>query len=465
MSNLPSTTTSAAANDQRKGRAASFDLDARIGIIGAGAAGITVARALTKKGFRRVTVLERDSRVGGKCNTVTHEGRSYELGALALSPRYHNVRALAKELGLKPESNADRSFPGVNWRRSALLPPLCMDIDSGRATHWPTVLSTEPLKGVAASCLRLGLESFRARDTRTPGHSLVPREMSLPFEEWTREARITGGARLIVDPLVTPLGYGYLNETPAAYILKYLSVAAAPPFRELLEGGFQGLWEAAARGLDVRLDVKIRSVKRAEQVVVETDRGEWTFDALVLTSPLDEALSFLDATAEEAELAAKIKYNDYRVVIASASGLPEHRYVLLPKHVDPSTRGEVLFWHKRWNGSDVYTFYAYGREGSSIDETVMRVSETVRRVGGALKGVHYAKKWRYFPHVSTEDLARGFFERMEAMQGARHTYYAGELLSFAIVETVMSQAYDLVKRHFAVSREGSRAAGKVAQTA
>ncbi len=171
--------------------------------------------------------------------------------------------------------------------------------------------------------------------------------------------------------------------------------------------------------------MKIRSVKRAEQVVVETDRGDFTFDALVLTSPLDEALSFLDATAEEAALAAKIKYNDYRVVIASASGLPEHRYVLLPKHVDPSTRGEVLFWHKRWHDRDVYTFYAYGREGSSLDETTARVGETVRRLGGTLKGVHYAKKWRYFPHVSTEDLADGFFERMEGMQGARHTYYAG----------------------------------------
>ncbi len=181
MSTLPSTSTSASANDQRRRRAASFDPDARIGIIGAGAAGITVARALKQKGFRRVTVLERDSRVGGKCNTVVHEGRSYELGALALSPRYRNVRALAKELGIEPESNADRSFPGVNWRRSAFLPPLCMDVDSGRATFWPTVLSTEPLKGVAASCLRLGIESFRARDTRKPGHSLVPREISVPF--------------------------------------------------------------------------------------------------------------------------------------------------------------------------------------------------------------------------------------------------------------------------------------------
>ena len=457
MNNIASTTTPASTNGRRRGRAASFDPDARIGIIGAGAAGLTVARALKKKGFRRVTVLERESRVGGKCNTVVHEGRSYELGATVLSPRCPNAHALARELGIKAVANADRSFPGVNWRRSAFLPPLSLDVDSGRATLWSPVLRAESLQSVAAGSLRLGIETFRARDTRNPGHSGIPGEMCLPFTDWLRQAGISGGARLVVDPLVTPLGYGYLTETPAAYVLKYLSIAVAPPFRELLDGGYQGLWEAAARELDVRLDVKVRSVKRAEQVVVETDRGDWTFDALVLTSPLDEALSFLDATADEAEVAAKVRYVDYRVVIASASGLPDNRYVMLPKHFDAPTRGEVLFWQRRWLESDAYTFYAYGREGSPLDETTARVRETVRRAGGTLTNVHFAKKWRYFPHVSPEDLAHGFFERMEGMQGARHTYYAGELLSMATVETVMSQAHDLVNRHFAVSRESSRA--------
>ena len=421
MNNLPSTTP-ASTNDRRSGRAASFDPEARIGIIGAGPAGLTVARALTKRGFRRVTVLERESRVGGKCSSFMLDGRTYELGAVVLTPRYRNVLALARELGIKTVANADRSFPGGSWRRSAFLPPLCVDLEARSATLWPPVLRTEPLQSIAASCLRLAMASFRLRDTKKPGLSGTPREMSLPFEEWMRESRITGGARFVVDPVLTALGYGYTTEIPAAYVLKYLSVVLAAPFLEVLDGGYQGLWEAAARGLDVRLGVTVRSIKRGEQTVVETDAGDWTFDAIVLTSPLDEAMSLLDATADEAELAAKVRYNDYRLVIASASGLPENRYALFPKHFEASTRGELLMWQKRWHDSDVYTFCAYGREGSAMDETVTRVRETVRRLGGTITNVHRAKQWRCFPHVSSEDMARGFFERMDDMQGARHTY-------------------------------------------
>lgn len=430
----------APARGRRPPLAASFDVDARIGIIGAGAAGLTVARALVQRGFRHVTVLERDDRVGGKCSTFMHEGRSYELGAIMLTPLYSNVSALIKTFGIKASASASNAFIDVDRRRATLSRPAPRD---------------EPWRRLAASCLRLGIESIRYRALREPGLVGMPPETFVPFGEWAREARITEAARLIIEPLFTAWGYGYLADAPAAYILKYLTVFS-PPFSELLDSGYQGLWEAVARGLDVRRSVTVQRVRRAEQVVVETDSGSLTFDALVLTSPLDEALSFLDATADEAELGAKIAYTDYRVVAASAAGLPDHRYVMLTKYLDPATRGEVMCWHKRWKATDVYTFYAYGREGASIDETIARVAEAVRRLGGTLTSVHRAQRWRYFPHVSCQDMARGFYERLDEMQGARHTYYAGELLAMGTVETVIGQARDLVDRHF-VPRPSSRA--------
>ena len=46
----------------------------RIGIIGAGAAGLSAAYYLKQSGYNNVTILERDSRVGGKCHTVTLGG-------------------------------------------------------------------------------------------------------------------------------------------------------------------------------------------------------------------------------------------------------------------------------------------------------------------------------------------------------------------------------------------------------
>jgi hypothetical protein len=134
------------------------------------------------------------------------------------------------------------------------------------------------------------------------------------------------------------------------------------------------------------------------------------------------------------------------VVIASAKGLPRQRYVYLPKHFDPAARGEVMMWYHRWKESDVHVFYAYGDGAEPISATTARVGETVRRLGGEVTTVHRAQAWKYFPRVGEAALRDGFYDRMDALQGMRRTYYAGELLGFGTVEGAVSQARDLVTR-------------------
>ena len=52
----------------------------RIGIVGAGPAGLTAGHYLTKAGYSNVTVLEKNHEVGGKTQTVEHNGQNYEMG-------------------------------------------------------------------------------------------------------------------------------------------------------------------------------------------------------------------------------------------------------------------------------------------------------------------------------------------------------------------------------------------------
>src|SRR5262245_16758385 len=61
--------------------------ETRIAIIGAGASGLSLAYLLQEAGFRNVTVFEKEERVGGKCKTLSIDGRSYELGAVVHFPR------------------------------------------------------------------------------------------------------------------------------------------------------------------------------------------------------------------------------------------------------------------------------------------------------------------------------------------------------------------------------------------
>lgn len=54
-----------------------FQIDTRIGIIGAGPSGLSAAYALCKLGYSNVTVIEKHEFVGGMCESVDIEGRHF----------------------------------------------------------------------------------------------------------------------------------------------------------------------------------------------------------------------------------------------------------------------------------------------------------------------------------------------------------------------------------------------------
>lgn len=53
----------------------------RVLVIGAGAAGISAASRLIEKGFKNVTVLEAEKRIGGRVYTTSFADNVVELGA------------------------------------------------------------------------------------------------------------------------------------------------------------------------------------------------------------------------------------------------------------------------------------------------------------------------------------------------------------------------------------------------
>jgi hypothetical protein len=69
-------------------------------------------------------------------------------------------------------------------------------------------------------------------------------------------------------------------------------------------------------------------------------------------------------------------------------------------------------------------------------------------VGARLNKVRAVRRWRYFPHVSTADMAAGFYEKLEALQGQRRTFYCGEIMSFSTLECSVRYARQLVERFF-----------------
>jgi len=74
-------------------------VDSRICVLGAGPAGMSAAYYLAKKGYKDVTIIERESRVGGKCHSFEDENGAFvDMGAVEVTANYKNVIAILKEL-------------------------------------------------------------------------------------------------------------------------------------------------------------------------------------------------------------------------------------------------------------------------------------------------------------------------------------------------------------------------------
>lgn len=406
----------------------------RVCVIGAGAAGIAAAHALARHGYRSVDLLERESRVGGKCFTIVHDGHTYELGAGGLTTMYFNVRDLMREHGVQARPKISGWFADQGGGASGSFVP-------------------SPLRGmgklsVVPEARRMRRALKRHKRLLKPGIDGADPELYQPFAAWAQAERVERVAEM-VRPWATGFGYGFFEEVPAVYILKYLMVFRAPMY-ELLDTGYGGLWQKVASGLDVQTGADVRGVTRdGESVVVETEAGTRKYDALLVACPLDAALSFLDAGDEERDLFRRIQYCPYYVLGAIVRDFPRARYMFWEENLRRQAIGEPMFAYRRWPKSDLVLFYAFGTGDDDREMIEAGVRRVVQRHGGSVERIELFKPWRYFPHVGSTDLAAGFQERLEALQGRQRTFYTGEIFCFSMVEAVVSHARKTVDRYFA----------------
>lgn len=426
-----------------------IDRNERIAIVGAGAAGISMALRLKDAGFRSVTVLEREAEPGGKCRTYREGGLNWELGAVLGTTDYYATLGLMRRAGVrpwrppKPHRRVDESFiaDGI-WPCERLFP------------GW---MSLGELPVGLVEMLRYHLLAPRYGAAFAPGHLGVPDELADSFQDWARRHRMSVLPKAFSIPYTT-FGYGYYDESPAAYVLKFFEpgIVRALALKHKFfkwEEGVQTVWERLAAGLDVRYSLDIRRVRRGDGIsIAGMERGSgapfsFAFDRLVLACPLDEALGFMDAADEERALYGRILHKDYRVYLKRARGFRVPAG-FAPARFDRSGEGKAMIWDERAPGSGVHTFYVLGDGRMSDDEIEAGLDRDIRFMGGEPGETLTKVRWKYYPHVSTDDYRAGWYGRFEALQGQRKTYACGEIASFSTIERVIRYSHELARRFF-----------------
>lgn len=426
-----------------------MDRSEKIGIIGAGASGLSLARRLRDAGFRSVKVLERESEPGGKCRTYRAEGGNWELGAVLGTTDYRDTLDLMRRVGLKPwKSSAPNRIPEDAFVNRGFWP--CERL-------FPGWIGIGELPEGLLEILRYHILAPRYRAAFAPGHAGSPEELAESFQVWVNRHGMQVLAKAIAIPYTT-FGYGYYDESPAAYVLKFFepgivrALALQFKFFKWREG-VQTLWERLAADLDVRYSLEVREIRRGGTVKVngrERRSGEpfqFEFDRLVLACPLDESLVLLDASEEERDLYSRILHKDYRVYLKRARNFRVPAG-FAPARFDRSGIGRAMIWDDRVPGSGIHTFYVLG-DGAQADADIEAgLDEDIRAMGGEPGQTVARVRWKYYPHVSCEDYRAGWYERFEAQQGRNRTFACGEVASFSTVERVIRYSNDLARRFF-----------------
>ena len=411
--------------------------DTRIAIVGAGAAGLSAAYSLRKAGFGNLTVFEKQGRVGGKCRSVSLNGRSYELGAVFHLRGYEPVAGMIREFRVDTTYGAVR--PSPRWYLSPLF-----DLKKRRRFQYPRIAQT------LAAAVRFALLCLRRPELCRTGHENMPEDLAVPFSEWLRSNRLEA-LELMFACWLSGFGYGYTPAIPAAYALKLCTPRVVRPFflhdSRGFPDGFQGLWERVASVFDVRLNTAIERIERGEGVHIKTTAGDFDFDKLILSCDLRDIAPALDPDDEEAALIARIHNHRFHAVIAEAERIPV-RLAFLPAHFSEEFAGNLVCWYQGWSEENLFNFYSIATDRMNESQVHSGMSEDVRRTGGNLVRIAASENWNYFPAVSAEDLKAGFYRRLEGRQGNRHTYYAGEIMNFPSVDLVAGYSDRLVEKYF-----------------
>lgn len=440
-------------------------VDMRIAIIGAGASGLTAADTLKRKGYKHISVFEKRDRVGGKVHSVIEDDSIYEVGAFWAGSDYHTVDALAKAYDV---SIIDESLV------------FKVKLEDGREYGLVEYLTktTGPIELAATyGNWKRVLQGFSYLKSADGFFKPLHPDLSLPFDKFAVKYGITAFAKAF-RPFWIGCGYGYYDKTPALYVLKLMLGALDVSILQFLEsilpmdpnpsfglrrveGGFQSLWEKIAANLDdLRLNAKVVSLNRylengEDRIEIVTEDGQKeVFDAVIISSDLNQSLGFIDASRDELELFSQIETYRYLIHVFEADGLnrTHDRMVFFDSNGSFDKVGHLTAMANRSGSQPIHSNrWISGQlleEQMSLELAERLLVSDVEVLGGSVSSIKARYEWSYFPHVSSTALSEGFYSKMQSLQGQKASFYVGGVLGFETVEGTASYAKHLIETWF-----------------
>ena len=461
-----------------------MDKNVRICIVGGGPAGLSAGMYLEQKGYTNYSILEKSARVGGNCWSPRYNGKRYEMGAIMGVPSYYAVHDVEEFCGITHDGpKLNRNYKNSKGKVIEPFEP------KKNIFKIPELLKMKKQVKLFGELLETKYKGYDLNGHRgvaegrydgyavTPGREKVEgvnenlKDLALPFDEFCKKNGCELVQKIWIGPY-TSFGYGYFDEIPAAYVLKYLDFQTTMNFVKVnlwtWEQGTQWIWEQLNDHImhPARVNSNISKVERKDGKVYVTVNGQVEeYDKIIVTAPLYVAdgnmgnnngmVDYFDAREDEKELFSKIDYERYTVqaITTEPKDHPEISYYVFDNMVKERL-GHLMVYYRRWkeNIDQVITTYAL-RTHKDMEEIPYEkcnemVLEDLKTMHNPAKEVINAWSVYYFPHVSCEDYAAGWYDKVEAMQDKYDTFYAGEIMAFGDMDETAEYSRELVERFF-----------------
>lgn len=336
-----------------------------IAIIGAGASGLFAARELEKiakeQGIKlKVTILEKENEVGGKCKTFIdpkNKELQAEMGAIFISPRYGSVLEAMAEQNISAEKVLPFNDNSIEIKKLYNNNCLFGNLEMGIS------LTSE---------VKTFNNDYEIYKNIKLAKKDLPKEYKLSFSEYAKLKNLRY-LDLMLKPVVPGFGYGALSDITMDSLFEYFhdttlngmlydAVFLQSTTVHTVHEGYQGLMKAIPKSFkytDVKLNANIHNICRKDGKVTvcysqdkEDEKKEIKCDRLILALPPTRWKEInLDLNPIEKKAFDNVSSYTYPAIVCKIKGFPPEQ-IYFPSGLEKEGFGNISLITTRDNRKD-----------------------------------------------------------------------------------------------------------------
>ncbi|KAF8847003.1 FAD/NAD(P)-binding domain-containing protein [Acephala macrosclerotiorum] len=405
-------------------------------IIGGGSSGTYAAVRLQQLG-RTVTLIEKESRLGGHVNTYSDPvtGDSFDYGVIT----FDNISVVTDyfdylNVPLAPFSYSSATTVFVDFANGSIVPAASL-----------------PQGNITAALIKyidlLDEYPYLSNGFNLP--SPVPEDFLMTWGDFLEKYDL-GDLAFVAFTFLE--GVGNILAQPALYMLKYLAKVTVENILGLGNNEFlstahqnnQELYDKAVAklGANALISSNVTSVSRSESrvdVLVSSPFGQKLVKCsklLIAIPPTPANLGFLDLHPEEEGLFSNFNHSYYWDGVIRNSGIPDsvslqNVDLAAPYAIPPMPGIYAISYAGLPNLQTVYYTSPYALSDEEVKSEILdTTARLVKSMGyppanGTIELVGFNNHAPFELTVSTNLVRSGFYESMNDLQGKRSTFWTG----------------------------------------